>query len=66
MIHVGIDSKTGERRLREISEVTGRLEGDVIEMHQIYQIDENPEHLTDENRDQHPDSHFDRNRRTGQ
>lgn len=66
VIHVGIDSKTGERRLREISEVTGRLEGNVIEMHQIYQIDENPEHLTDENRDQHPDSHFDRSRRTGQ
>jgi len=40
VIHVGIDSKSGERRLREISEVTGRLEGNVIEMHQIYQIEE--------------------------
>jgi len=40
VIHVGIDAKSGERKLREISEVTGRLEGNVIEMHQIYQIEE--------------------------
>lgn len=40
VIHVGIDSKSGERRLREISQVTGRLEGNVIEMHQLYQIEE--------------------------
>jgi pilus assembly protein CpaF len=40
VIHVGIDSKTGQRRLREISEVMGRIEGNVIEMHQIYKLDE--------------------------
>jgi pilus assembly protein CpaF len=36
VIHVGIDSNTGERRLREICEVTGRLEGQVLEIEQIY------------------------------
>jgi pilus assembly protein CpaF len=36
VIHVGIDAHTGERRLREICEVTGRLEDQVLEIEQIY------------------------------
>ena len=36
VVHVGIDPKSGVRSLREICEVTGRLEGQVLEMHQVF------------------------------
>lgn len=36
VIHVGIDTKSGVRRLREICEVTGRIEDQVLEIEQIY------------------------------
>ncbi len=37
VVHVGLDPFTGLRRLREICEVTGRLEEQTLEMHQIYE-----------------------------
>ena len=37
VVHVGLDPVTGVRRLREICEVTGRLEEQTLEMHQIYE-----------------------------
>ncbi len=37
VVHVGLDPLTGLRRLREICEVTGRLEEQTLEMHQIYE-----------------------------
>ena len=36
VVHVGIDPKTGERRLREICEVTGRVEGHTLEIEEIF------------------------------
>jgi len=36
VIHVGIDPKSGVRRLREICEVTGRIEDLVLEIEQVY------------------------------
>ncbi len=36
VIHVGIDPKSGVRRLREICEVTGRFEDHVLEIEQVY------------------------------
>lgn len=36
VVHVGLDPLTGVRRLREICEVTGRVEEQTLEMHQIY------------------------------
>ncbi len=36
VVHVGLDPVSGVRRLREICEVTGRLEAQTLEMHQIY------------------------------
>lgn len=37
VVHVGIDPLTGVRKLREICELTGRLEGQTLEIEQIYQ-----------------------------
>jgi pilus assembly protein CpaF len=36
VIHLGIDPKSGMRRLREICEVTGRVEDHVLEIEQVY------------------------------
>ena len=40
VIHVGIDPTTGIRRLREICEITGRIEGHTLEIEQIYLWDQ--------------------------
>jgi pilus assembly protein CpaF len=40
VVHVSIDPKSGKRELQEILEVTGRIEGDVLEMEVIYQVGE--------------------------
>lgn len=39
VIHLGIEPKSGRRSLREIAQVTGRIEGQVLEMHQLYSAD---------------------------
>ena len=38
VIHVGIDAQSGERRLREVCEVTGRVEDGVLEIEQLYSL----------------------------
>gem|GEM_PF-355974 len=45
VIHVGIDPKSGVRRLREICEVTGRIEGDALEIEQLYSWSEPPREI---------------------
>jgi pilus assembly protein CpaF len=45
VIHVGIDPKSGVRRLREICEVTGRIEGDALEIEQLYSWSESPREI---------------------
>ncbi len=39
VLHVGLDPLTGVRRLREICEVTGRIEGHNLEMHQLFELE---------------------------
>jgi pilus assembly protein CpaF len=39
VIHLGIEPESGRRSLREIAQVTGRIEGQVLEMHQLYSAD---------------------------
>ena len=40
VVHVSIDPKSGKRELQEILEVTGRIEGEALEMEVIYQVKE--------------------------
>jgi pilus assembly protein CpaF len=43
VVHVSIDPKSGKRELQEILEVTGRIEGEALEMEVIYQARESNE-----------------------
>lgn len=40
VVHVSIDPKSGKRELQEILEITGRIEGEALEMEVIYQVKE--------------------------
>ena len=48
VVHVGLDPATGVRSLREICEVTGRVEGHTLEMHQVFKVNDQVEPEVDE------------------